>query len=145
MAEKVKAELNIDFKEPKLEGLNEEQVVAYIKEQGYAKITKELMKAFIETYHEDDKKWFKEQAYEMKKERTSTVVVDANNNPVKKLNKKHEVINKRKFVELEGGEEKRVFNFKKAKDAFCDRYGMKSLIPTKKKATTKKDIFDDWD
>ena len=85
-------------------------------------LTLEQMVDYIEKNAPQDKRWFKEVAFEMRGKAKQVV----------------------KMVEVEGSEKKPVFTLLKAKYAFCERY-MKEIIPVaKNKKSLANDILANW-
>ena len=109
----------------------------------FKKLTLGQMAKYIEDNAPQDKKWFKEQAFEMRCKKVAVLQFDANGNPVMKTHKNGKVKQAVKMVNVEGGEKKPVLNLLKAKRAFCERY-MPELIPTAKDTTKASDLLKDW-
>ena len=105
-------------------------------------LTLEQMVKYIEDNAPQDKKWFKEQAFEMRGKKVAVRQFDKDGNPIMKTDKNGKVKQAVKMVEEEG-EKTPVFNLLKAKYAFCDRY-MPEIVPKAKEAKKASDLLKDW-
>ena len=112
-------------------------------EYNFKNLKLEQMVAYIEENAPQDKKWFKEQAFEMRGKKVAVPQFDKDGNPIMKTDKKGRVKQAVKMVEEEGGEKTPVFNLLKAKYAFCKRY-MPEIIPKAKETTKASDLLKDW-
>ena len=102
------------------------------------------MKAYIEENAPQDKRWFKEVAFEMRGKKVAVPQFDKDGNPIMKTDKNGKQKQAVKMVEVEGSEKKPVFSLLKAKYAFCKKY-MPEIIPVaKNKKRLAKDILANW-
>jgi hypothetical protein len=107
-------------------------------------LTLEQMVDYIEKNAPQDKRWFKEVAFEMRGKKEAVPQFDKDGNPIMKADKNGKAKQVVKMVEVEGSEKKPVFNLLKAKYAFCERY-MKEIIPVaKNKKSLANDILANW-
>lgn len=104
----------------------------------------EEMVDYIEKNAPQEKRWFKEQAYELRAKKTAVRQFDNNGNPIMKTDKNGKLKQVVKMVEVEGSEKKPVFNLLKAKYAFCNKF-MPEIIPVAKPKKAKaSDLLADW-
>lgn len=110
----------------------------------FKKLTLEQMKEYIEKNAPQDKKWFKEVAFEERTQKQAIKQFDADGNPIMKAGKDGKMHQAVKMEEVKGGEKKLVFNLLKAKYAFCNKY-MPEIIPVAKEKKSKaSDMLADW-
>lgn len=107
-------------------------------------LTLEQMADYIEQNAPQDKRWFKEEAFEMRGKKTAVRQFDANGNPIMKIDKNGKAKQVVKMVEIEGSAKAPVFNLLKAKYAFCKRYMPKIIPVAKEKQSKAADILANW-
>lgn len=110
----------------------------------YKKLTLEQMKEYIEKNAPQDKRWFKEVAFEERTEKKAVKLYDNDGKPVMKQGKNGKMYHALKMEDVKGGKKKMVFNLLKAKKAFCMRY-MPEIMPKREEKKSDADyIFENW-
>lgn len=112
-------------------------------EYNFKNLKLEQMVAYIEANAPQDKKWFKEQAFEMRGKKVAVPQFDKDGKPIMKTDKNGKSKQVVKMVEEVGGEQTPVFNLLKAKYAFCKRY-MPEIVPKAKETKKASDLLKDW-
>lgn len=106
-------------------------------------LTLEQMVAYIEANAPQDKRWFKEQAFEMRGKKVAVPQFDKDGNPIMKTDKKGNAKQAVKMVEDKDSVKTPVFNLLKAKYAFCNKY-MPEIVPKAKTTKKASDLLKDW-
>ncbi|MBO5413343.1 MAG: hypothetical protein J6A29_03460 [Clostridia bacterium] len=134
-----------------LEGKSQEEANIYISENlTTVAITKAFIAVYIKKYanEEKDKKWindiFYKACYKEKEKKALTLCIDADNNPIYKMNKKGKAIPKKKKVNTT--ETQVVFDISGARKAFIEYFNIttkENAFKVKEKRTTK--VIDEFE
>ena len=115
-----------------------------IKELGYMKISKDLIKKYVKAYGDGNFDWAKA-AYVYKDIKRDIAEVDENGHAVLKVNKDGEQTVSKIRVKTGAKTTDKKLDMSLLKKLFCEKYGLETLLPKEKTKKTFEEAFaDEW-